>query len=39
MQLGMTERIVDRKNRAAGITKNVADAQALERFAEDLCTC
>src|SRR5450432_1429248 len=38
MQLGFSERVIDRKNRATGITENVLHAKARERFAEDFRT-
>src|SRR6059058_2938950 len=34
MQFRFAERVVHRKNRAAGITKNVAHAETRERFAK-----
>ncbi len=38
MELGLSDRVVDWKNRATWVTENVADTQVLERFAEDLRT-
>jgi hypothetical protein len=38
VELRLAERIVNRKNRSPGITKDVADAEPSERFAEYLRT-
>ena len=38
VQLRFAKRIVDRKNRAAGIAENFPDAQARQRFAKDFRT-
>src|SRR5436309_415631 len=38
VQLRFTKCIIDRQNRAAGITKDLAHAQTRERFAKNFCT-
>src|SRR5579864_2463608 len=38
VQLGLAERVIDRKNRAAGVTEDVLHAEACQRFAENFRT-
>src|SRR5579864_6161422 len=38
VKLGFSERVVYRKNRASGISKNMFNAEFSQRFTEDFCT-